>query len=161
MQSSIPENEAVAKSLNASFLLKGSPLLLHHLRELLLNKFGFGDFVFRMPDGSEIDRAGDLKSLVEKLKTVPAESLAYHGEQNHFSMWLKARTEFTLAERLRPGKISDFPTLEGLRWDLVNSIRAYRLARCNSTTFSGIGSPVSITFNLVAHASSAAVFCSR
>ena len=29
---------------------------------------------------------------------VPAESLAYHGERNHFSNWLKARTEFALAE---------------------------------------------------------------
>src|SRR5262245_409872 len=46
MQSSIPENEAVARSLGASFLLKGSPVLLHRLRELLLEQFGFGDFVF-------------------------------------------------------------------------------------------------------------------
>jgi CheY-like chemotaxis protein len=129
MHSSRPENEAVARGLNASFLLKGSPLLLHDLRELLLTKFGFGDFVFRMPDGSEIDRAGDLKTLVEKLRTVPAESIAFHSDRNHFSMWLKARTEFTLAERLRPRKLSDFPNVEGLREDLVHSISAYRLAR--------------------------------
>ncbi|HEY3177137.1 MAG TPA: PEP/pyruvate-binding domain-containing protein [Candidatus Polarisedimenticolia bacterium] len=129
MQSSIPENEAVAAGLNASFLLKGSPVLLHRLRELLVEQFGFGDFVFRMPDGTEIDRARDLRSLVEKLRTVPAETLAYHGERNHFSMWLKARTEFTLAEKLRPRKVSDFPTLEDLRQDLIRSISAYRLAR--------------------------------
>jgi CheY-like chemotaxis protein len=129
MQSSIPENETVAAGLNASFLLKGSPLLMHRLRELLLEQFGFGEFVFRMPDGREIDRAGNLETLVEKLKTVPVESLAYHGERNHFSMWLKARTEFTLAERLRPRKVSEYPTLEALRWDLVHAISAYRLAR--------------------------------
>jgi CheY-like chemotaxis protein len=129
MQSSIPENEGVARGLNASFLLKGSPLLLHHLRELLLTRFGFGDFKFHMPDGPEIDSARDLKTLVEKIKSVPAESLAFHGERNHFSMWLKARTEFEVAEGLRPRKVSDFSTLEDRRQDLVKSISAYRVAR--------------------------------
>ncbi len=129
MQSSIPENEAVAAGLNASFLLKGSPLLLHRLREVLLKQFGFGDFVFRMPDGTEIDRAADLKTLLEKLRTVPAECLAYHAGRNHFSMWLKARTEYTLAGRLRPRKLADYPTVEDLRQDLVQAISAYRLAR--------------------------------
>jgi CheY-like chemotaxis protein len=129
MQSSIPGNEAEARRLNASFLLKGSPLLLHSLRELLLKRFGFGDFIFHLPDGSVIGEARDLKSLVEMLQTVPAESLAYHGERNHFSMWLKARSEFTLAQRLRPRKVSDFADLEELRRDMVRSISAYRQAR--------------------------------
>ncbi len=129
MQSSIPENEAVARKLGAFFLLKGSPVLLHNLKDLMLERLGFGDFVFRMADDTEIDRAHDLPTLIEKLKTVPAESLAYHGERNHFSTWLKARTEFTLAERLRPRKISEYATLEDLRSDLVDSISAYRLTR--------------------------------
>ena len=34
----------------------------------------------------------------------PAESIAYHAERNHFSNWLKARTEFALAHALRPRK---------------------------------------------------------
>ena len=50
-----------------------------------------------------------------ELRTVPAESLAYHGERNHFSNWLKARTEFALAYRLRPRKVSDFASIEDLR----------------------------------------------
>ncbi|HKQ98740.1 MAG TPA: PEP/pyruvate-binding domain-containing protein, partial [Candidatus Polarisedimenticolia bacterium] len=129
MQSSIPENELIAQALDVSFLQKGSPLLMHRLRELLLERFGFGDFVFRMPDGTEIDRASDLGALVEKLRTVPAESLAFHGQRNHFSMWLKARSEFTLAERLRPRKVTEYATLEDLRADLVNAIGAYRRAR--------------------------------
>ena len=129
MQSSIAENEAVATGMNAAFLLKGSPLLLHGLRAVLLRQFGFGPFVFRLPDGTEIDEAQDLRTLVDKLRTVPTSSLAYHAERNHFSMWLKARTEYTLAERLRPRRMSDYATLEDLRQDLVQSISAYRLAR--------------------------------
>jgi len=132
MQSSIPENEAVASTLNASFLLKGSPVLLRRLRGILLEQFGFGDFVFRMPDGREIGRARDLKTLVEKLRTVPEESLAFHGERNHFSMWLKARTEFALADKLRPRKVSDFETIEALRDDLIRSISTYRQLRDHS-----------------------------
>jgi CheY-like chemotaxis protein len=129
LQSSIPENEFLARSIGASFLLKGSPVLLHQLRDVLSDHFGFGEFVFHMPDGSTIARAADLKTLIEKLKTVPAESLAYHGERNHFSNWLKARTEFTLAERLRPRKVSEFPSLDQLREDLIRALTEYRRER--------------------------------
>ena len=129
LQSSIPDNEAAARELGAHFLLKGSPLLLHQLRQVLVDSFGFGDFVFRMADGSEVDRAHDLKTLVEKLRTVPEESIAFHGERNHFSNWLKARTEFALAENLRPRKVSEFEGLEQLRQDLVESISEYRFDR--------------------------------
>ena len=129
LQSSIPENEKLAKQLGAFFLLKGSPLLLHQLREVLVDSFGFGDFIFRMADGEEVDRAHDLKTLVEKLRTVPEESIAFHGERNHFSNWLKARTEFALAESLRPREVSEFDGLEQLRQDLVQSITEYRFDR--------------------------------
>jgi CheY-like chemotaxis protein len=129
LQSSIPENEFLARSIGASFLLKGSPVLLHQLQDVLSGHFGFGDFVFHTSDGTEIDRAGDLIELIEKLKTVPAETLAFHGERNHFSNWLKARTEFTLAERLRPRKVSEFPSLEDLREDLIRAISEYRRER--------------------------------
>jgi len=129
LQSSIPENQAQADRLHADFLLKGSPMLLHRLRQVLVDLFGFGDFVFRTPDGTEIDRARDLPTLVEKLRSVPAESIGFHGERNHFSMWLKARTEFALADKLRPRQVADFPSLEHLRQDLIRSITQYRLDR--------------------------------
>ena len=47
-------------------------------------------------------RARDLKGLEELLRTVPAESIGYHAERNHFSSWLKARTEFALARTAAP-----------------------------------------------------------
>jgi hypothetical protein len=129
LQSSIADNQQLAQRLDAFFLLKGSPLLLHQLREVLVDRFGFGDFVFRLADGSEIDRAHDLRTLIQKLKSVPVETIAYHGERNHFSNWLKARTEFALAEKLRPRKVADFESLEHLRQDLIQSISEYRLDR--------------------------------
>ena len=61
LHSSRPENEELARSLGADFLLKGSPLLLQDLRRVMLHDFGFGDFVFRLPDGTEVGRATDLR----------------------------------------------------------------------------------------------------
>ena len=46
------ENEALAREAGAAFLLKGSPLLLQELRHFMVENFGFGDFVFRLPDGT-------------------------------------------------------------------------------------------------------------
>jgi hypothetical protein len=92
----------------------------------MVESFAFGDFVFRMPDGTEVDRARDLKSLEEKLHTVPVESIAFHGERNHFSNWFTARTEFALARKLKPRTVSEFATLEHLRHDLIASIAEYR-----------------------------------
>ncbi len=126
LQSGRPENEALAREAGAAFQLKGSPLLLQELRHFMVENLGFGDFIFRTPDGKEVGRAGDLKALEEMLWTVPAESLAYHGQRNHFSNWLKARTEFALAHSLRPRKVEDFPTIEHLRRNLVEAIHDYR-----------------------------------
>jgi len=129
LHSSRPENEAPAREVGADFLLKGSPTLLTDLRRVISEYFGFGDFVFRLPDGTEVDRAQDLRSLEERLQGVPAASIAYHAERNHFSKWLKARTEFALAHDLRPRKLKDYATVEDLRRNLVESIAAYRRER--------------------------------
>jgi len=126
LQTSSQKHAALAESLGVSFLLKTSPTLLKELRQFVLEKLGFGSFVFRLPDGTEVDRADDLQSLEKKLHTVPEESIKYHGERNHFSKWLKARTEFLLAEKLKPRKVSDYATLEDLRLDLTASLREFR-----------------------------------
>ena len=109
-----------------SFLRKRSPTLMADLRQVLMEEFGFGDFVFRLPDFSEVGRATDLGALESMLQEVPAESIAYHAQRNHFSHWLMARTEFALAQKLRPRKVSDFSGTEHLRSDLIASIADYR-----------------------------------
>jgi len=123
------ENEKIANKVKASFLLKNSPTLLTEFRQFLNKQFSFGDFIFRNVEGDEMGRANDLQSLEDCLKTVPLESIRYHGERNHFSNWLKARTEFWLAHQLRPRKISDYPNDEALRQDLIVSLHNYRLLR--------------------------------
>ncbi len=126
LQSSRVENQALARSVGASFLVKNSPTLLQQLRQFMVEHLGFGDFVFRMPDGREVGRARDLRELEDRLAALPVESVAYHAERNHFSRWFKARTEFALAYELRPRKVSDFDTVEGLRREVLRAIREYR-----------------------------------
>jgi CheY-like chemotaxis protein len=127
LHSSRPENEELARSLGANFLLKGSPLLLQDLRRVMLHDFAFGDFVFRVPDGTEVGRAADLKTLESQLRSVPEESITYHAARNHFSRWLKARTEFALAHELRPRTLADYGSPQALRESLMESIARYRL----------------------------------
>lgn len=129
LQSNVAENEALAGSIGASFLLKDSPFFLNELRQFMTNNFSFGDFVFRTPDGMEVSRAANLAALEEQLQLIPESCIKYHAERNHFSNWLKARTEFLLAHKLRPRKISDFKSIEELRKDLILSIHNYRTMR--------------------------------
>ncbi|MCU0452353.1 MAG: histidine kinase [Bacteroidetes bacterium] len=129
LQSSNTDFEASAHECGAAFLRKGDPRLLHELRAFVLNNFGFGDFQFRMADGTEVGRAVDLTTLEEGLMSVPEESIVFHANRNHFSKWLKARTEFGLAYRLRPQKVDDYPTPEALRQSLIGDLRRYREMR--------------------------------
>ena len=126
LQSSRAESEALARSVGADFLIKGSPTLLTDLRRFIIDNFSFGDFVFRLPDGTQVGRATDLKSLLEMLRTVPSESIIYHADRNHFSRWLKARTEFHLAHHLRARKTTDYTTADERRQYLIDEIDAYR-----------------------------------
>ncbi len=126
LQSSNADALELAQSVGASFLQKRSPTLLRDLSEFVKKNFGFGDFIFRLPDGTEVARASNLKELEEQLRIVPAECVKYHAERNHFSNWLKARTEFWLAHQLRPRKVTDFPSIEELRNNLIDALRQYK-----------------------------------
>ena len=126
LQTSRPEFRPRAHAEGYSFLRKRSPTLLNDLRRILTDHFGFGDFVFRLSDQSEVGRATNLNELEEQLRIVPVESIVYHAQSNHFSHWLMARTEFALAAKLRPRKVSDFESSEHLRRDLIASINDYR-----------------------------------
>ncbi|MCB9915969.1 MAG: histidine kinase [Planctomycetes bacterium] len=129
LQSSVAANRELADSLGASFLQKGSPTLLADLRELLVRRFGFGDFTFRLPDGTVVATAHDPRELAERILDVPAESLVHHASRNHFSLWLKARTELALAERLRPKSVDEFPTVDDMRRFASEAIQRAREER--------------------------------
>ncbi len=125
IQTSDQNLEDKVKKIGASYLYKNSPRLLHDLQEFMLDHFGFGDFIFELKDGTAVGRAANLRELADQIAKIPEESLLHHAEGNHFSRWLKARTEFYLAHQLRPRKVSDYESPEHLRRDLINAINSY------------------------------------
>jgi hypothetical protein len=94
LQSAEEENAARARKQGAEFINKNSPDLLQNLREFMLTHMGFGDFVFRTPNGREVARVSNTRGLEKLLYFLPPESLIYHATRNHFSNWLQARGEF-------------------------------------------------------------------
>ena len=115
-----------ASGLGAAFVDKGSATLLQDLRGFMRDYLGFGDFVFRRPDGTRETSTGDIRGMMTALRTVSDESLLYHAARNDFSTWLMARTEFDLARALRPQKVDDFDSIEDLREYLLESFRLSR-----------------------------------
>ena len=127
LQSAEPDMEDEAADLGAAFVHKTSRHLLERIGHFLMTNLGFGDFVFRNSEGLELDRAVDVRQLIAKLATVSAESLEYHASHNHFSIWLMARSEFELAEALRPLTIPEhFGDVEGFRQRMVDLLQAAR-----------------------------------
>ncbi|TSA28862.1 MAG: response regulator, partial [Ignavibacteriales bacterium] len=129
LQSTNLSKEKDALSVGTTFLKKDSPTLLEDLKRFMINHFGFGDFVFKNESGQEVGRAHTLNELQEQLEKVPDESILFHASRNHFSNWLKARTEFWLAHQLRPKKVSDFESADALRKLLIEYVREFIKSR--------------------------------
>ncbi|MFH0943639.1 MAG: PEP/pyruvate-binding domain-containing protein [Planctomycetota bacterium] len=129
LQTNDPGLKARAEELEASVLLKGSPTLMEEVGHFMRDRFGFGNFVFRTREGKMVGEASDLRGLESLLLEAADEVVLYHAERNHFSTWLKARTEFGLAEALKKASTSDFDSTELVRSYLVGSIRDHRRGR--------------------------------
>lgn len=127
LQSSNAEAAALAREIGVHFIHKRSRKLLKELRRFIERRFGFGDFIFLDARGRECGRARNLRELESQLLMVPDESLRYHAARNDFSNWLRARTEFGLASRIRPFKLDDFESLDRLREYLVGTLRDQRI----------------------------------
>ena len=126
MQSAESSNAARAEQAGLRYADKNSPNLLKDIRDFVKESLGFGDFVFRLPDRTEVGRARHAYELEQMLKTVPAESIAYHASRDHFSHWLTARCLFDIANKIRPKKISDFGGPEAIRKFLVDALAEER-----------------------------------
>ena len=124
--SSDAANREKARKIPAAFLDKNSPNILADIHEFFLRDLGFGDFVFRMPDGREIGRASTLGELEKKVAEIPEESFWYHGTRNHFSRWIMARSEFSLASTLREVNASDFSNVTEAKQFVISQIRTLR-----------------------------------
>lgn len=118
LESAESENALHAKAYNADFIDKNSKKMAVDLREVVKQRFGFGDFIFRDPQThQEVMRANNLKEMQSAILTVPAESLLYHITRNHVSRWLRSRAMFPAAEFVKQ-----------LSWEELQDIDAHRRA---------------------------------
>jgi DNA-binding NarL/FixJ family response regulator len=127
--SSESSNAEKALDIPASFINKNSDTLEDEVQQFFLEQLGFGDFVFHLPDGTEIDRASNMHSFEKKLATIPDESFLFHAENNHFSNWVMARSEIGLASRMYEMRIQDFENVDKLRQTLIDQVNAVRIFR--------------------------------
>ncbi len=119
LQSSEKSNKQKADELGTFFVYKLSSKLLKELSDFFA-KIGFGDFVFRLPNGQEVGRAKNIAEFQRVIKKVPLESILYHGAKNDFSRWLFTRSEFDLAIELEKKSVEDFEDAEEIRTFLIN-----------------------------------------
>lgn len=129
LQSSTQSNEKIAADMGVSFIYKESPTLLHDVSDFVKNNFSFGNFVFTDETKENYGSASNLKEMEHLLRLVPDSSVEFHASRNHFSNWIKARTEFYLAHQLRPKKVSEFQSVSELRKLLINYIHEFRTSR--------------------------------
>jgi hypothetical protein len=129
LTSSEPSNAEKAARIPAFFVDKNSPSLLAEVRTFFMDHLGFGDFVFRKPDGQEIARASNMRYLEKLMQEVPPDAFAHHCSRNDFSRWFFARTEIVLASKMRPLRDEHFESVEEHRQYLISLIHARRRRR--------------------------------
>lgn len=129
MMSTEYKNRAQAERIPAVFVDKNSTSLRDELHNFFLSNLGFGDFIFRMPDGTVIGQASNLAEFENQLKVIPEASLKYHNERNHFSNWAMSRAEVILARKLHSDVVPNRDTLENIRTDLLDKVHSLRRLR--------------------------------
>ncbi|MGB5987590.1 MAG: PEP/pyruvate-binding domain-containing protein, partial [Desulfobacterales bacterium] len=123
------ENAAKAAAIPAMFVDKNSETFHSEVRSFFLNQLGFGEFVFRRPDGGELMRAANLRGIEHGLARIPDDTFKYHCRRNDISRWLFARAEIELACKVRPLRDDDFTSVESHRRHLVEMIHSRRMGR--------------------------------
>ena len=101
MQSSEPAAQAMAVKARVGYLSKNSPTLTHDLKKYLSSAFGFGELLIgadRSPEASKIANINQLFSLIADL---PENALRDSIQRGDLDRWLRARTEFELANAIR------------------------------------------------------------
>jgi hypothetical protein len=124
--SSEEANREKAGRVPAMFVNKSSPGLSTEIHNFFMQYLGFGDFIFRLPDGQEIARASNLRSMEKILPAIPDACVDYHAQRNHFSSWFMARSEVMLASKLKPMRVSDFASTQELKRYLIRCIHERR-----------------------------------
>ena len=111
--------------LPVTFVPKNDQEFLPGLLAFMQEHLGFGDFIFRLPDGAVVSKANDLRSLEWAVQAVPDASLEYHARRGDFTKWVMARTEFELGETMAR-IVARKPACAELRRQILEALSAHR-----------------------------------
>lgn len=127
LESSEAGNADYAERLGVPFIHKNSKTYPQDLRQIIMDQFGFGDFIIRDPStGKEILRITNLKDLQQNLYNIPDEALRNHLSHNHFSRFFYSRAMFPPAELLKRVDVSEYAEMDEARRFIFDIIVEYR-----------------------------------
>lgn len=127
MESQESANRAEAEKAGFVFLDKNSKTLPLDLREAVIRKFGYGDFIVRNPrTGDEIMRIRNLKDLQKSIYAIPDDVLYFYCSTNSISRWLYSRALFPLAEMLKRLQFSNIDEAKKVKKVIYDAIVKYR-----------------------------------
>ena len=113
LQSSEPTAEAMARKAGIGYLSKNSPTLLHDLKKFLSSSFGFGELIIKDDQGVGETKVSTINQLFSIIGDLPENVLRNIIRHNDLDRWLRARTEFELANSIQdfieqtPGQAPD------------------------------------------------------
>lgn len=97
LQSSDTGAELMSRDLGVPFISKNSPTLLRDLNGFLSTSFGFGDLVLTDERTAVVTRIANVNQLFTAIADFPDDVLAATLARGDLDRWLRARTEFALA----------------------------------------------------------------
>ncbi len=123
IQSTQEKNRVIAENIGTIFLHKESPTFLKSLRDFMNYNFGFGDFIFRLPDNTKVKKASTIEEFIKGIESISERSIIHHAKSHHFSNWLAARAEFKTASIIRSISVNDFDNGESLRSYILKHLK--------------------------------------
>ncbi len=120
------QEQEIIDEIPAIFVNKNTNNLNDRIKAFFIQYLGFGDFVFRTPEGEEIARAKTLTAIEQLISEIPDDAVMAHATNNDFSRWLMARNEIDFALKLKSYSIEDFTDAGALKRFLTDSIRERR-----------------------------------
>ncbi|MFH2107902.1 MAG: PEP/pyruvate-binding domain-containing protein [Chrysiogenia bacterium] len=128
LQSSDAGAELMAAKAGIKFISKNSLTLLRDLSNFLSISFGFGDLVLSDARTADETRIADINQLFKALTGLPEDALAVALSRGDLDRWLRARTEFALADAVQKYLLQDAQPGATLGSDLKKIISDFRSA---------------------------------
>ena len=128
LQSGEPAAETMAAKIGIGFVSKNSPTLMRDLKQFLLSSFGFGELEIKDAPTASASKFANINQLFSILGDLPDSSLRELMDRGDLDRWLRARTEFALADAIQEYFRQAPAPLAGLGGKLKQIIAASRTA---------------------------------